>query len=76
MGIRRVCPMCQKEHELTLTEEELAMYELYMTGVGNIQMLLPDLGAVEREFLITGYCHECQSLLFGSANKPDLELWS
>lgn len=74
--IKRTCPMCGKEHALTLTEEEKARYEMYRMGFGNIQDMLPGLGAVEREFIITGYCHKCQSRIFGTRNKPDLSRWS
>ena len=75
MGILKICPMCGKEHHINLSEEEAMKYEMYLYGIGNIQQMLPDLGAVEREFLITGYCHSCQAKIFGTANKPELARW-
>lgn len=47
----------------------------FLYGDGLIQDRLPNMGAVEREFLKTGYCHSCQELIFGGFNKPNMERW-
>lgn len=64
--IYKVCPMCNEEYGLELTTKEAANNEAYTMGEGYIQTMLPGLNPVEREFLKTGYCPECQNLLFGN----------
>lgn len=64
-AIKRNCPMCDAISELTLTDEQAERAEKHFMGQGHIQVLLPELNAFEREFLITGYCVECQSRIFG-----------
>lgn len=62
----RVCPMCKTISELPLTRKEASAMSLYDAGVGLIQDLLPSCDKFEREFIKTGYCLECQQLLFGN----------
>lgn len=76
MGIEKMCPRCNKKHKISLTEEELEKYKMYLSGMGKIQDMLPDVGIVEREFLKTGYCNSCQAKIFGSSNKPDMNRWN
>ena len=76
MGVLKQCPMCGAKHELKLTKEQSIIYQSYLCGAGKIQEMLPELGPVEREFLMTGYCYKCQSLLFGNTNKPNMDLWA
>ena len=59
------CPMCGRESELELTNEEVMGYFQYREGMDLIQVCLPTLKSYEREFIKTGYCPECQKLLFG-----------
>ena len=74
-GVTRICPMCQEVHELLLTKEQTDKYVHYLYGNEKIQEIFPELGPVEREYLKTGYCYKCQALLFGTANKPNLDIW-
>lgn len=73
----RQCPLCQEEHGVLLSNEQFERYEeCFVNGRQPIQNILPELGVVEREFLITGYCYRCQTLIFGTVNKPNLTLWT
>lgn len=63
INAHRFCPMCGAEHRMEVDANSLREYE---RGNGFAQDLLPDLNPVEREFLITGYCPECQRRLFGN----------
>ena len=59
------CPMCQEWNELTLKGKKvLEKYREWTLGKAFIQDI--PLPANEREFLKTGYCNECQKLLFES----------
>lgn len=68
MEIKRTCPMCGRTFVMTLTEDEAEKLELYNAGFGLIQDVFPELNPMEREFLNprSGYCPECQSMMFGS----------
>lgn len=46
-------------------ELDKVCYEAYLSGM-SVQDAFPHLNPVEREFLITGYCPDCQKLLFGN----------
>ena len=72
MLVMKECPMCEKEVAIRMSNED---YERFRFGSGLIQERLPNVGAVEREFLKTGYCHSCQKKIFGSFNKPNMEMW-
>ena len=61
-----ICPICGKKHQITLDEEQADGLWRYDNGEGLIQELLPRLNAVEREFLKSGYCPDCQEELFGN----------
>ena len=59
------CPMCGGEHYIELTAEQEDKYRRYRGGEGYIQEMFAEFGAVDREFIKTGYCPQCQELLFG-----------
>lgn len=59
MDIITKCPICKKEHPVHLTREQGLRYGDYRAGKGNIQDLLSDLSADDRERLIAGICPEC-----------------
>ena len=61
MTVSKICPVFGRNAELKADEEKLNMIGLVL-----IQDLFPELNPVEREFLKTGYCPECQKLLFGN----------
>lgn len=60
------CPMCDKTHQMTLSDAQSNRLWEWEQGFGAIQELLPDLNPVEREFLKSGYCPDCQEELFGN----------
>lgn len=66
--VERECPMCGSVWRMELDDDELRCYEEYLEGWGFIQELLPDLNRCEREFLKSGYCAECQKMLFGNGD--------
>lgn len=68
MEIYSKCPICQKEQMVELSESEYSRYKQWKDGVGNIQDLLPELSADQREALISGICPECWETL-----KEDIE---
>ena len=63
MKLPRLCPMCGtiNSKELDITDKQLSDWK----NGGLIQNVFPNLSASEREFIITGYCDNCQELLFG-----------
>ena len=63
--IWKECPMCGTSKSMKLTEGDVKGIERFNAGA-LIQDALPSLNPMEREFIITGYCPKCQSMLFGS----------
>ena len=63
MDIVNTCPMCGSTHWMRINGEQ---YEKYKYGGVLIQDAFPELDPFEREFIKTGYCPECQELLFGT----------
>lgn len=66
MKERRICPMCGEINSITLTDNQAERYNDYLEHGGFIQEALSDLNKCEREFLKTGYCPECQEMIFGN----------
>ena len=64
MKIVRQCS-CGRTESLDLTEKEWAKYQAWRNGECYIQDI-GTLNAVEREFIKTGYCPECQENIFGN----------
>ncbi len=62
----KLCPMCNRSNCISLTSEE---YKRFLARNAPIQELLPELDPFEREMLMTGFCPDCQSLLFGTKYK-------
>lgn len=60
------CSMCGVFYHITLTDEEMKAYHKYLRGGLLIQDCLPSLNKCEREFLKSGYCPDCQKLIFGN----------
>lgn len=63
MVVLRLCPMCGRviRKDLNITENQLLKYENSMDLIQNV---FPNLNIKEREFIKTGYCYECQDVLF------------
>ena len=70
--ITRVCEMCGKASKIMLTETEYAHFEMYLRNGGYIQECLSTLNPCEREFLKSGYCRDCQELIFGNGKSERL----
>lgn len=71
MKIVATCPLCGETHYLDLIDDEFELFKLYEAGFGHIQDMLPMLNPTEREFLMTGYCPNCQKMLFGVDTTTD-----
>ena len=64
MELEKQCPICHKWHMLELSNwQSRKLYE-YNRGNGLIQEIFPELSRVEREFIKSGFCPECQAVLF------------
>jgi len=55
------CPFCGKRNKLAISAKG---YKAWTSGA-MVQDAFPELGANEREFLITGMCAKCQDDVFG-----------
>lgn len=64
MILSQTCPMCCKttERNLPISYQQLYRYDHTTTPIQNV---FPNLSASDREFIKTGYCDECQNILFG-----------
>jgi len=62
--INRTCPMCGEMKSIKVSEDVLPAIMRYDHGIGYIQDI--PLSASEREFIKTGYCMECQEILFAN----------
>ena len=60
------CPSCGEDYGLPLDEEQMDKLYEYEHGHGYIQEMFKELNAVEREFIKTGFCPECQADIFGN----------
>ena len=67
------CDMCGRRSRIVLTEEELEAYREYLAGGQLIQECLPSLNRCEREFLKSGYCTDCQEMLFGNGESDRIK---
>ena len=68
MELRNTCMMCKRTFKIDLTEEEA---NKYINDNRLIQEVFPKMNPAEREFVITGYCLDCQAMIFGSNCKSD-----
>ena len=68
--IKATCPMCGKVNtkEIEMTDEQFISYQF---GFKLIQNVFPELSPMEREFLKSGYCDECQSFLFAPPEEEE-----
>lgn len=70
--VEQKCGMCGAKTHIELSEDELEAFEDYLKGGKLIQECLPTLNKCEREFLKSGYCANCQLLLFGNGTTKRL----
>ena len=66
--IKQKCPMCNKVGEITVDADS---YNKYTQGA-LIQDAFANLNPAEREFIKTGYCLDCQEMLFGNDYKSNI----
>lgn len=66
MIVEKICPMCGTKNHMELTQEETEAYADWKRENLNIQDAFPHKTLTEREFLLSGYCVDCQRVLFGS----------
>ena len=64
--------MCGEIHFVKLTDVEYDQYKKYIAYGSLIQNALSNTIPTVREFLKTGYCPECQELLFGKSEQKEL----
>jgi len=65
--VSQQCSMCGQKSAIDLSEEELEAFRSYLVKHNKpIQDCLPTLNNCEREFLKSGYCKNCQKLLFNN----------
>lgn len=67
--IKKNCPFCLEETYLKLSDEQHGEYTKYLEEGGAIQDALSLFNKFEREYIMTGYCPECQEKIFGSRLK-------
>ena len=63
--IKKTSPFCLEGTYLKLSDEQNDEYIEYLEEGGAIQDALSLFNKFEREFVITGYCPECQEKIFG-----------
>ena len=66
--MKLACPLCGDIYRIQLNKYEMDRYNNYRKNGGYIQDEMNSLNPVEREFLLTGYCPECQVLIFGKGH--------
>ena len=67
LGVSNKCPMCGKEYIMYVDTNS---YLKYVNGE-KIQDAFKDLNPMEREFIKSGYCPDCQKQLFGTDYTSD-----
>ncbi|MBR3122417.1 hypothetical protein IKF28_03175 [Candidatus Saccharibacteria bacterium] len=72
--LEQFCPLCGDTYKIRLSVEEMAQYDDYRNYGGYIQEAMPSLNKVEREFLLTGYCPDCQVAIFGNGKTNRIKL--
>ena len=70
--IEKTCPMCGVTCSMSMTEELLKSLEEYLSTDRLIQNCFPTLNPMEREFIKTGYCPDCQKIIFESDYDSDI----
>lgn len=68
MNVTKLCPMCGEGNVISV---DVVDYNKYCNGT-LLQNAFPKLNPMEREFVKSGYCPNCQRLLFGSDYASEL----
>jgi hypothetical protein len=69
MKIYRKCPMCGQVKNIEVADKLELAIDRYEMGIGYIQDI--PLPASEREFIKTGYCIDCQDILFAPPEEEE-----
>lgn len=69
VSIKKSCPFCGKVQQKVFDADA---YRKWQNGA-NVQDCFPDRTADDREFLITGICHECWDRLDECSKEEDDE---
>lgn len=65
INIEFECPICGIEHSVKLTKEDFNRYIELRNQGKLIQDIFPNMSKVDREKFLSGYCEDCQKLIFG-----------
>ncbi len=71
--VYKLCPMCDEQHYIELSNEQARKLFEYEHGKGYIQEIFPEFNKAEREFLKTGYCPKCQEMIFGNGETDKIK---
>ena len=63
------CPMCHKKHKLVVSYYQHGRIYKYYRGYGYAQDI--GLAPKDAEKLISGYCDDCQKILFGTNEEEE-----
>lgn len=74
--ITKKCPMCHETFFMKITKEEEKQIIDYVAYGGSIQDKISLLDKFGREFVKTGYCPNCQEMLFNSTLKDNSRYFS
>lgn len=72
--IYNACPMCRKTHRIALSSAEYFEFDARYAKGESVIRIFPQMNKFEREFLISGYCPECQEKIFGSSIPNNLRI--
>lgn len=70
------CPNDHAKNEVVMTNAQFAEYERAVenpASARHVQDIFPGFTPEQREFLVTGLCHECQEMVFGKPMEEDEE---
>lgn len=59
------CPMCGVSHCIQISREDFVRYMELRKKKVPIQEIFPKMSQVDREKFLSGYCDDCQKLIFG-----------
>lgn len=68
---KRVCPLCHRVYKMSFTTDEWHALGEWNRGEVKIQDAFPKLNPVERDWLKSGYCPNCQDLIGLNPDKTD-----
>jgi len=70
------CPNDCGRNEVVMSNSQFAEYERAVEDPAHarkVQDIFPDFTPEQREFLMTGLCHDCQEILFSKPMEEDEE---